>query len=306
MMRSILGGLVLALSAGSGATAQTCAGNPVAVQILGSGGPIFNAQRASASYLLWIGPQAKLLFDIGGGAHLRFSQAGAKLADLAMVGISHLHPDHTSDLPAFMWASVRARSAPLPMVGPSGNNVAPDFKTFLARLFDEKTGAFQVLGSTLDSTPGAAQPGVERPRIEATVVDVGKTEPTRVFEGDGITVTAQRIPHANLPTLAYRVTTRDVSVVFSSDQNGSDPKFVEFAKGADVLIMHLAIAANAPPSPLHASPAVVGRVAQEAGVKRLVLSHIGQFDLDAALADVKKSFTGALTVGSDLQCTPVP
>ena len=306
MMRSILGGLVLALSAGSGATAQTCAGNPVAVQILGSGGPIFNAQRASASYLLWIGPQAKLLFDIGGGAHLRFSQAGAKLADLAMVGISHLHPDHTSDLPAFMWASVRARSAPLPMVGPSGNNVAPDFKTFLARLFDEKTGAFQVLGSTLDSTPGAAQPGVERPRIEATVVDVGKTEPTRVFEGDGITVTAQRIPHANLPTLAYRVQTRDKSVVFSSDQNGSDPKFVDFAKGADVLVMHMAIAANAPPSPLHASPAVVGRVAQEAGAKRLILSHIGQFDLDAAVADVKKSFTGALTVGADLQCTPVP
>jgi ribonuclease BN (tRNA processing enzyme) len=301
MMRSILGCLLFALSAASSATAQTCAGNPVAVQVLGSGGPTFNAQRASASYLLWIGPQAKLLFDIGGGAHLRFSQAGAKLADLAMVGISHLHPDHTSDLPALMWASNRARSAPLPMVGPSGNNVAPDFKTFLARLFDEKTGAFQVLGSTL----GAERPGVERPRIEATVVDVGKTEPTGVFEGDGITVTAQRIPHANLPTLAYRVQTRDKSIVFSSDQNGSDPKFVDFAKGADVLVMHMAIAANAPPSPLHASPAVVGRIAQDAGAKRLILSHIGQFDLDAAVTDVKKSFTGALTVGADLQCTPV-
>src|SRR5215470_1240768 len=302
MMRSILGGLLLALSAASGASAQTCAGNPVAVQILGSGGPAFNAERASASYLLWVGGQAKLLFDVGGGAHLRFSQAGAKLNDLAMVGISHLHPDHTSDLPALMWGSNGVRSAPLPMVGPSGNNAAPDFKVFLARLFDEKTGAFQVLGSTL----GAEQPGVERPRIESTVVDVSKTEPTKVFDGDGITVTAQRIPHANLPTLAYRVQTGDKSVVFSSDQNGSDPKFVDFAKGADVLVMHMAIAANAPPSPLHASPAVVGRVAQEAGAKRLILSHIGQFDLDAAVADVKKSFTGALTVGADLQCTPVP
>ena len=301
MMRSVLGGLLFALSVSSGATAQTCAGNPVAVQILGSGGPAFNAERASASYLLWVGPQAKLLFDIGGGAHLRFSQAGAKLADLAMVGISHLHPDHTSDLPALMWASNRVRREPLSIVGPSGNNVAPDFKTFLARLFDEKTGAFQVLGSTL----GAEQPGVERPRIEATVVDVGKTEPTKVLDRDGLTVTAQRIPHGNLPTLAYRVQTRDKSVVFSSDQNGSDPKFVEFAKGADVLVMHMAIAANAPPIPLHAAPAVVGRVAQEAGAKRLILSHIGQFDLEAAVADVKKSFTGALTVGADLQCTPV-
>ena len=300
MKRLIVAAVLTALTAVSGASAQTCSGNPVAVQILGSGGPTFNAQRASAGYLLWVGQQARLLVDIGGGSHLRFSQSGAKLADLAMVGISHLHPDHTSDLPALMWASNRQRGAPLPLVGPSGNNVAPDFQTFLARLFDEKTGAFQVLGSTI----GGAQPaGAERPKIEATVIDVSKAEPTKVLDRDGISVTAQRIPHANLPTLAYRVQTQGLSVVFSSDQNGSDPKFIDFAKNADVLVMHLAIAADAPPSPLHALPAVVGRVAHEAGVKRLIVSHIGQFDLDAALADVKKAYAGPLTVGADLQCT---
>jgi ribonuclease BN (tRNA processing enzyme) len=112
------------------------------------------------------------------------------------------------------------------------------------------------------------------------------------------------IPHANMPTLAYRVETSDGSIVFSSDQNGTDPKFVDFARNANVLIMHLAIAAGAT-SPLHAAPAVVGRIAQEAGVKRLILSHITQFDLEAAIADVKKSYTGALTVGADLQCTSV-
>ena len=294
-------GLVAALAATSDASAQSCAGNPVAVQILGSGGPVFNAERASASYLLWVGAQAKLLFDIGGGAHLRFSQAGAKLNDLAMVGISHLHPDHTSDLAALMWGSNRIRSEPLPIVGPSGNDVAPDFATFLGRMFDAKTGAYQVLGSVL----GVEQPGVERPRFDVSVVDVTRTEPTKVFDRDGISVTALRIPHANLPTLAYRVQTQGVSVVFSSDQNGTDAKFVDFAKNANALIMHLAIAADAPPSPLHASPALVGRLGQEAGAKRLILGHIGQFDLDAAIADVKKSYSGALTVGSDLQCTPV-
>jgi ribonuclease BN (tRNA processing enzyme) len=193
------------------------------------------------------------------------------------------------------------RSEPLPIVGPSGNDVAPDLATFLNRMFDAKTGAFQVLGSTL----GAVQPGTERPRLDVNIVDVTKTEPTKVLDRDGMTVTAFRIPHANMPTLAYRVQTRDVSVVFSSDQNGSDPRFVDFAKGANVLVMHLAIAAGAPPNPLHAPPAVVGRIAQETGTKRLILGHIGQFDLDAAIADVRKSYTGALTVGADLQCTPV-
>ena len=97
----------------------------------------------------------------------------------------------------------------------------------------------------------------------------------------------------------------DVSIVFSSDQNGTHPKFVEFARGAHVLVMHLAIAAGAT-SALHAAPAVVGRVAQDAGVGRLIVSHIGQFDLEAAIAELKKSYTGPLTIGADLQCTSVP
>jgi hypothetical protein len=50
---------------------------------------------------------------------------------------------------------------------------------------------------------------------------------------------------------------------------------------------------------------VVGRIAQEAGVGRLIVSHIGQFDLEPALAELKKAYAGPLTVGADLQCTPV-
>jgi len=126
-----------------------------------------------------------------------------------------------------------------------------------------------------------------------------------VFNRQGIAVTAVGIPHGDIPALAYRVQTQNKSIVFSTDQNGTDPKFVEFARGADLLVMHMAIAAGTT-SPLHAAPAVVGRIAQDARVGRLVVSHIGPFDLDAAVADVKKSYTGSLTVGADLQCTPVP
>jgi len=125
-----------------------------------------------------------------------------------------------------------------------------------------------------------------------------------VYQGQGLTVTALGIPHANMPTLAYRVETSAGSVVFSSDQNGTNPRFVDFARKANVLVMHLAIAAGAT-SPLHAAPAVVGRIAQEAGVGRLIVSHIGLFDLDVAIADLKKNYTGPLTVGADLQCTPI-
>jgi len=293
--------MLVLLSIPSNASAQSCVGNPVAVQILGSGGPRINRDRASTGYLLWIGDQARILVDMGGGAFFRFGQTQAKLSDLSLVAISHLHPDHVSDLPALLWLSHQARKDPLPIVGPSGNEVAPSFPTFLSRLFDEKNGAFQVLGPTLGATQGERGGGV---RLEVGVIDVTKAEPSIVFDRQAVTVTALGIPHGDIPTLAYRVQTRDVSVVFSSDQTGTNKRFVDFAKGANVLVMHLNIAAGAT-SPLHASPAVVGRVAQDAGVGRLIVSHISQFDLDAAIAELKKFYTGPLTVGADLQCTQV-
>ena len=239
---------------------------------------------------------------MGGGALLRFGQSQAKLSDLSLVAISHLHPDHVSDLPALLWLSHQIRKDTLPIVGPSGNEAAPSFPVFLSRLFDEKNGAFQVLGPTLGAAQGKLGGGV---RLDISVADVTKAEPSTVFDRQGLTVTALGIPHSNLPTLAYRVQARDMSIVFSSDQTGTNPKFVDFAKGANILVMHLAIAAGVT-SPLHASPAVVGRVAQDAGVGRLIVSHIGLFDLDAAIAELKKFYTGPLTVGADLQCTPVP
>jgi ribonuclease BN (tRNA processing enzyme) len=127
MIQFAIVGLIALLSIQSNALAQSCTGNPVAVQILGSGGPRINPDRASSSYLLWIGPQARILVDIGGGAFLRFGQSQAKLSDLSLVAISHLHPDHVSDLPALLWLSHQVRKDPLPIVGPSGNEVAPSF-----------------------------------------------------------------------------------------------------------------------------------------------------------------------------------
>jgi len=300
-MRRVIVYLLVAIAMCPEAWAQSCPENPVTVQVLGSGGPRINPDRASSSYLLWIGDQAKILVDIGGGAFFRFGQSQAKFSDLSLVAISHLHPDHVSDLPALLWLSNQIRKEPLPIVGPSGNDVAPSFPTFLSRLFDEKSGAFQLLGPTLGAAQGKTGGGV---RLDVSVVDVTKPERSTVFDRDGVTVTALGIPHGNIPTLAYRVQTRGVSVVFSSDQTGTDPRFVEFAKGANVMIMHLAIAAGAV-SPLHAAPVVVGRVAQDANVGRLIVSHIGLFDVGVAVAELKKSYTGPITVAEDLQCTPV-
>jgi len=91
--RFILSGTMV-LAAQSVALAQSCEPGPSTVQILGSGGPATNPERASASYLLWIGGQAKILVDMGGGTYLRFAQSQAKLvaqdAHAGRLIVSHL------------------------------------------------------------------------------------------------------------------------------------------------------------------------------------------------------------------------
>ena len=294
MFRLLIAGMAVALMASSGAWAQSCTGNPVAVQVLGSGAPGFVKDRANTSYLLWVGNQARILVDAGGGAYVRFGQAQAKFSDLSMILVSHLHPDHSSDLPGVLWSGRNTRNDTLPIAGPSGNDAAPALSDFLTRLFDPKSGSWEVLSSVVAPGPGV--------KLDPRVVDVTRQEPTTVYDRDGVKVTAMGIPHGNLPTVAYRVETQGVTVVLSSDQNGTNPRFPDFAKGADILLMHLAIGVNAN-NPNQALPAVVGSVAQSANPKRLVLSHIGNFDVDAAVADVKKNYSGPLTIGADLQCT---
>jgi len=181
------------------AAAQSCEASPVAVQVLGSGGPRVSRDRASASYLVWLAGRARILVDAGGGAYLRFGESGASLDDLSLIAISHLHPDHVSDLPALFWSIDQTRKdPPLPIAGPSGNDLVPGFETFLKVVFDQTNGAFRVLGGMV----GGSGRGVP---LEVMVTDVKKGEPSMVFNRQGITVTAIGIPHGDIPALAYRV-----------------------------------------------------------------------------------------------------
>ena len=276
-----------------------CAAPGVAVQVLGSGGPQAGTDRASSSYLVWIDGDARVMIDVGGGAFTRFGEAGASLATLDLLALSHFHPDHASDLPALLWLSDVARQTPLPTVGPSGNEAFPSLDDLLHRLFDERDGAFRVLSGTL----GGAGRGV---RLDPTVVDVTQHTPVTVLETLDVVVRAAPVPHTNSPSLAYRVESKGVSVVFSGDQTGLDPLFVDFAHGADLLVMHLAIAPGREGAVLdvHATPERVGEVARDAGVSRLVLSHLvaAQAELDPAVAAVRERYRGPVEVARDLDC----
>src|ERR1051325_4132323 len=130
MIRTLTAALLSSVLVSTAAFAQTWTRNPLAVQVLGSGAPGFVKDRANTSYLLWAGNQAKILVDAGGGAYVRFGQSQAKFSDLSMILVSHLHPDHSSDIPGILWSGRNTRNDTMPIVGPSGNEAAPAFNIF--------------------------------------------------------------------------------------------------------------------------------------------------------------------------------
>lgn len=91
------------------------------VTVLGSGSAQPTHRRASAGYLVeWRG--GALLLDAAAGTYMRALKAGLDPARLRALVLSHLHPDHTADLPALLWARRQTPGLPpaLTIVGPAG------------------------------------------------------------------------------------------------------------------------------------------------------------------------------------------
>ena len=74
------------------------------IYILGSGTCIPNKRRGSSGYYLEINDK-KILLDCGNGTTWKLEQIGVSFTDIDYVFISHLHPDHTSDLIPFLFAN---------------------------------------------------------------------------------------------------------------------------------------------------------------------------------------------------------
>ena len=261
----------------------------VQLEILGSGGPD-TPGRASTSYVLWVEGISRVLVDAGGGTSDQFRRSGANFDDIQLVAISHLHPDHSVELPALLWPE----GGSLRVAGPSAAGIFPSIDGFLDRLFGPG-GAFYVLAEEL--------------ALETITVDV-TGGPTEIWQGEDVVVQGIGVPHGDVPTLGYRVEVADSSIAFASDQNGSDPSFIDFISGADVLVIHLggSEASTGEIAELHARPSVWGRMATSADVGQVVVSHIGTSssdELNASLAFLRENYSGPITVGEDSLCIEV-
>ncbi|MDO5101315.1 MAG: MBL fold metallo-hydrolase [Lautropia sp.] len=274
----------LALPAGAATPpkpANTCRNPDLNIVILGSGGPELNDQRASISYLLREGEQARFLIDFGTGASANFEKAKAQIADLHAILFSHFHVDHTNDLPGLIKASFFSnRTRDLPIYGPTGNHTVPDTNSFIHRLFGPE-GAYSYLSDFLDgearyrivphsvqaSLPDASsrtssstrQGQSQDPADKATQTQQRATSPsstpsTKTLESplensplifsqqiNGYTIRAVGVSHGLLPSLAWRIEKDGCSVVFSGDTSNRGRTLDPLVKDANLFIAHNAV-----------------------------------------------------------------
>jgi ribonuclease BN (tRNA processing enzyme) len=263
------------------------------------GGPGVTIQRAGESSLLTVRGK-NYLIDAGIGASRRLAEAKVPLANLSVVFITHLHNDHTADLPGMM-ALYASRQHPLEIIGPPRT---ADFVTAVRAIlrFNEEIRAEQ----------GGASVAAAEAMYKARDV-----QPGLVYSDDNVKVTAKENAHFHFTagstaspnkSYAYRFQTPHKVVVFTGD-TGQDPTLAKFAEGADILVCEMVSAkvgkAAAGPGRFHMveehlSPTQVGQLARDAKVKKLVLSHLVGSDPED-IAEIKKWYPGEVVVGEDLQ-----
>ncbi|WP_449432167.1 MBL fold metallo-hydrolase [Pseudomonas putida] len=244
------------------------------------------------------------LLDAGYGASLRLVQAKLPLAKLKGVFITHLHSDHIVDYPAVLmnsWAS--GLKTPVAVFGPPGTSEMTRhvWETFAVdiglRIKDE----------------GKPDP---RPLVTAHDIDQGV-----VFDDGRLKVSALRVPHppfADGQAFAYKFEVGGKTIVLSGDLTYFPP-MADFSRNADVLINEVVhvqaverLAARIGNGKTlakaiishHVTADNVGRIADAAHVKTLVLSHFVPAD-DPSITDadwraaVGTTFKGPVIVGHD-------
>ncbi len=275
---------------------------PLELVVLGSGGPGATG-RAGSCYLVLLDGAPRIVVDAGPGSFVRLGEAKLSLDKTDIVLLTHLHIDHTGEIPGLFKA--RAVSSDVAVIfnvwGPDGTSSRPAGATFpstsqfLNLLFGAQ-GAYSYLRDF--SAPLSIVPH-DLPSASATV-QVIRTE-------DRLSVSAIGGHHGDAPAIIYRIDYAGRSVVFSGDIDAQGlSKLRTLARGADLLVFNAAVL-DPPQSPailytLHTPPRAIGEVAKAAGVRRVLLSHLSPATekmADAVLASIHHNFAGPVSLAAD-------
>ncbi len=250
---------------------------PISVTILGSGTCVPSLRRSSCSILMETGGK-KLLFDAGAGTLRRMLECGVSIFDISCIFFSHFHPDHTAELVPFLFATKYSgfipRKTPLTLIAGKG------FSAFYKAL-KQAYGAWIELDTDILS-----------------VVEMNTRAPDHL-DFDLFSVSTRPAAH-NPESISYRIESPSgYSVVYSGDTDYCE-NLISLAANAQVLISECSHPDEEKVQG-HLSPSLAGKIAADACVQKLVLTHFypqcDGFDIEK---ECRKTYNGELLLAEDL------
>ena len=272
------------------------------VTMIGTGAPRLDAERYGSAVVIQAGEDLVLL-DCGPATTYKMLRHALSPLDLSALLISHHHYDHTADVANLLLAQWEANLGgyrPPRIIGPShtarfvdrlvGEDGAyrPDIDA--RRLSPQSQDLWERRGGTLP-----------RPELVADVSEIAPRQSAAMPPGWAITTARAQHVQPYLESIAYRIEVAGRTIVYTGDTEYCED-IVELAQGADLLVTMCTGVEYIGEKPAQMGTEGAGRIADAAGVKRVILTHTGPHiskpgGREEAVGEVAKLYDGEIYFG---------
>lgn len=273
------------------------------VTLLGTGCPNTDLHRYGPATLVEAGPESWLV-DCGSGVTQRLLAHGSNGANISGLLLTHLHSDHTVDFIQLLisgWHQNRA--APLQVFGPRRTQ----------QFFGDLLAAW---------APEFAQRAAHELRppegLEARIEEI---DGNWSLETEHVRIRSTEVRHQPIPqAFGFRFDEPGGASAVVSGDTAYCPELIGLARGCDLLVheafVHWAFEERRKAASeqarqniraYHTTTDEVGQVAAAAGARHLALTHFvpTTFDRERVVADVRRNYSGGLSLGEDGMCFAV-
>ncbi len=271
------------------------------VTLLGTGCPVVSTERFGPAQVLRHGPTA-VLVDCGSGVTQRLLAAGLPGRDIEALLLTHLHSDHIVDLfQLVISAWHQGRDRPQRVFGPRGTRAYVEGLMALWRPELEQRIVHE------------ARPSTAALEVQVTEIEAGQ----RLEIGDFIVqvVEVEHQPVKQAFGFVFAPAGGEGPRIVLSGDTRRCAALIDAARGAEVLVHEVMVHREMPViegvrtaeglanvASYHTLSDQVGKIAAEAGVGCLVLTHFVPpcCDRQALLDEVVADFAGPILIGEDL------